>query len=709
MNSATTPVASAHTPSPAAAAFLQYSSGTTGVKKGVAVTHRAALAQIDRYAEAIALTDRDLIASWLPLYHDMGLVACCLLPLVTGVPVLAMAPHGWVRSPMLFLHLVTQHKATLCWLPNFACTFLAKNVMPRELDWLDLSSLRAVINCSEPVMAASHAAFAERFAPRGFRTQALAASYAMAETTFAVTSGGLTTPLQHDVVDRDALAHGIATPVTHTHPRATVLVSSGTPIAGTSVTVVSPHGEPLPDRTIGEIVVESASLLSGYFGREEANGSLVDGRFHTGDLGYLAGGELFVTGRLKDLIIVAGRNIAPHDVESAVNDVPGVIAGRSVAFGLADEQHGTERLIVLAETGLTESAHRDALQRVIVARVSAQADVAPADVRLVPPRWLRKSTSGKIARNQNRRRYVEQLARLGPRDAERPAGKDAVDLSDVDRALACVRRVLARAGRSGVTAIGPDDRIVTTGLIDSLLLVSLIVEAESVFGITIPPTHLDIGHFDTARRLAALASELGTRTPESLQNVNAVWAMDDREACERFLQHAPSIDLLVLGSSKAMHLSPAVAREQGYTAFNFWLQNARAEDWLAALRFALDRGAPLRTVVLLMDVEGITNAASVDVRLTESRHLARYVRRLAGLKPGPTTEPGATLGADAVAGAGPAADARDGTRIVSTRSACGTSSASMSRGRGRYPASTTRLLIASTSRARRRWTARRAR
>jgi acyl-CoA synthetase (AMP-forming)/AMP-acid ligase II/acyl carrier protein len=610
-------------------AFLQYSSGTTGAKKGVAITHRGALAQLDRYASAITLNESDRIASWLPLYHDMGLVACCLLPFVTGTPVLAMAPHRWVRSPILLLHMIGVHSATLCWLPNFAFNFLAKNIMPRELNWLDLSSLRAVINCSEPLMASSHRVFVEKFAGRGFRPTALAACYAMAETTFAIAATEAGRPIAEDVVDREALTNGRAQPALPSDGHSVRLVSSGRAIDDTAIEIrAESGGAALPDRTIGEIVVRSASLFSGYFGRADLTSEVLhDGWFHTGDLGYTVDGELFVTGRRKDLLIVAGRNLSPHDIEAAVDDVTGVIAGRSVAFGLADEHDGTERMIVIAETTLTDAAQREELQRQILSRVAAQAGVAPSDVRLVPPRWLKKSTSGKIARDRNRQQYLEQLRTLNTPESVAAANGARFEETTLDRAVGCVRRVLAKAGRPGANGIGPDDRLVTTGLIDSLLLVTLIVEAEGTFAVTIPPTHLDIGHFDTARRLAALVSDLGMQAPESLQNANEVWAMDDRDkACAGFLEHAEEIDLLMLGSSKAMHLSSAVAREFGYTAFNFWLQNARAEDWLAALRFALDHGGPLRAVVLMMDVEGLSNAAAVDPRLMESVHLRRYVQ-----------------------------------------------------------------------------------
>lgn len=435
-----------HVPAPSASsddiAFLQYSSGTTGTKKGVAVTHRAALWQIDTYARAILLNERDVIASWLPLYHDMGLVACCLLPFATGTPVVAMSPHDWVRAPMLLLHMIGRYQATLCWLPNFAYSFMAKNIMDRELEWMNLSSLRGVVNCSEPLMADSHRAFRARFEGRGLRPAALATSYAMAENTFAVTSGGFGEEVPEDVVDRDALARGLAVPVSPSGARATVLVSSGRPLPDTTVRIRSRDGRVLPERTVGEIAVSSPSLFSGYFGNAAATAAVLnDGVFRTGDLGYLADGHLYVTGRLKDLLIIAGRNVYPHDVEEAVNDAPGVIPGRVAAFGVQDAVRGTERLVVLAETAVDDVGERRRMRREIVAKVAGRIDAAPADVRLVPPRWLVKSTSGKMARDRNRERYLEELRVMTAGEGAGEATEVmALEVTDLDRALRCVRR-----------------------------------------------------------------------------------------------------------------------------------------------------------------------------------------------------------------------------------------------------------------------------
>jgi len=325
------------------ALFLQFSSGTTGLKKGVAVSAKALLWQVDTYADRIGLREGDRIASWLPLYHDMGLIACFFLPLLRGVPLVAMSPFEWVAHPEMLLDAVTRHRASLAWLPNFAYNLLAARAGAAA--GADLSSLRALINCSEPVLESSHRLFLERFAPVGLRREALASCYALAENTFAVTSGGIERPLATETRD------------------GRVLVSSGRALPETAIRVLDPHGSPLAEGEMGEIAIATPCLFSGYVGNpQETAASLKAGWFHTGDLGFLRDGELFVAGRIKDLLIIGGRNFYPQDVEALVDEVPGVIPGRCVALGVDDAALGTQVLVVIAEARLPEGAARDELR-----------------------------------------------------------------------------------------------------------------------------------------------------------------------------------------------------------------------------------------------------------------------------------------------------------------------------------------------------------
>ena len=607
------------------------SSGTTGLKKGVAITHQAALWQVDHYGAAIGLTSADVIASWLPLYHDMGLIAAAVLPFATGLSVAAMSPFDWVRRPAMLLQAIARHRATLCWLPNFAYNFLALNVRDEELAGVDLGCLRAIINCSEPLLASSHRHFQSRFEASGLRTDVLASSYAMAECTFAVTSGGFGQPIVEDIVDGAGLALGRANQVGRAHPRRTALVSSGTPLPDTTIHITGPDGEILPDRHVGEIAIGSPSLFERY---ERADTSAVhDGRFRTGDLGYLAGGHLFVTGRKKDLIIVAGRNVYPQDIESVVDETPGAIAGRAVAFGVADAILGTDRVVIVAETHLTDDGQRAALERAVREGVAARCEVAVGDVCLVPSRWLRKSTSGKLARGENRQRYLELVRERDARPIETLSIVDAQEqTASLDRWTTLAQDVVGHvlAQRSpGLRRIRSDEGLVTSGLIDSLTLVTLVLELEHASGFQIPATSLDVGHFETVETIARLLEHLsgGSADNERAQEANNIIQVDDRDkACLRYLDAAVPIDTLILGSSKAKNLWPGVAARFNLRAFNFWLMSARAEDWYCALRFVLDhQKTPLRAVVLAMDVEGFSNAAGLDVRLTYSTHLTRYL------------------------------------------------------------------------------------
>ena len=338
-----------YAPDPTEIAFLQHSSGTTGLQKGVALAHSAALNQLVSYADALALTSDDVVVSWLPLYHDMGLIAGFLLPLVQGIPLVLMSPFEWVKSPAMLFRAIDDYRGTLCWLPNFAYNHCARRIRQRDLDGLSAASMRLFINCSEPVYHESHQLFAERFAPLGVTPSMLAVSYAMAENTFAVTQTPVGEQPRLDVIDRVALETDLrAVLIERDHPNGMIKVSCGRPIYNVSVHVVDAEGKPLPDRMVGELMVHSDSMLSGYYHRPDLQ-PLRDGWYLTGDRGYLAEGEVYVVGRSKDLIINAGKNVYPQDIEAIVNTVPGVHAGRAVVFGVPDEREGTELIAVVAE------------------------------------------------------------------------------------------------------------------------------------------------------------------------------------------------------------------------------------------------------------------------------------------------------------------------------------------------------------------------
>ncbi|MCB8986529.1 MAG: AMP-binding protein [Ardenticatenaceae bacterium] len=391
-------------PSPA---FLQHSSGTTGLQKGVALSHTAVLNQIAAYSEAIHLTDHDVIVSWLPLYHDMGLIAGFLLPLVQGVPLVLMSPFDWVAHPALLLRAINAHQGTLCWLPNFAYNHMARRIRQRDKEGMSLASMRLFINCSEPVRHDSHQLFLEKFAAHGVTAVTLGVSYAMAENTFAVTQTPPGQPARLDVIDAVVLQEtGYAKPVPADHPQADVRVSCGPPIAGTAVRALDADGRSLPERTVGELAIRSSYMLSEYYHRPDLQ-PFHDGWFRTGDRGYLADGEVYVIGRSKDLIINAGKNVYPQDIEAIVNTVPDVHAGRAVVFGVPDEREGTELIAVVAETAVTDPAARQELVKAIRQEVARQSTVTVSFVELVDAKWLIKTSSGKIARAANRDKWLQ--------------------------------------------------------------------------------------------------------------------------------------------------------------------------------------------------------------------------------------------------------------------------------------------------------------
>jgi fatty-acyl-CoA synthase len=393
--------------------LLQHSSGTTGLQKGVALSHRAVVHQLVIYSKSLHLTGDDIIVSWLPLYHDMGLIAGFLMPILLRIPLILMSPFDWVRAPYKLMQAISKYRGTLVWLPNFAYNFCANKIRDRHLEGVDLSSLRAIINCSEPVRYSSHQAFLEKFNPYGFKEQALCSCYAMAENVFAVTQGGVDSPLIIDEIDRDAFqVEKIAKQATDGLP-SVKMVSCGCPIEKVDVRVYSDQGVIYPERHIGELAFKSNSMLTGYYHRPDATAkAFIDGYFLTGDLGYIANGEVFVTGRKKDILIVGGKNVYPQDLEHLAMDVQGVHPGRVVAFGVFDEISGTEEVVIVAEIDSADEQEREQIGDAIRQNVTRGSAIALRNAYIVNKHWLVKTSSGKIARSANRDKYLAEMGSL---------------------------------------------------------------------------------------------------------------------------------------------------------------------------------------------------------------------------------------------------------------------------------------------------------
>lgn len=391
--------------------LLQHSSGTTGLQKGVALSHRAVLNQLDAYSAAIGLDPaHDVIVSWLPLYHDMGLIASFVLPVLRGVPLILMSPFDWVRAPYRLMQAVSQYRGTLTWLPNFAYNFCAQKIRDRSLEGVNLSSWRAIINCSEPVRWESQQMFIEKFRPFGLDPLALQTSYAMAENVFGVTQSPPGRAPVVDVIDRETfMIARVASPSRAGHSSMRML-SSGLPIANTRVRILDEHGRDVPDRTVGEIALQSNCMLAGYYNRPDATAAaLRDGWYLTGDLGYIASREVFVSGRKKDMIVVGGKNVYPQDIEALASEVEGVRPGRVVAFGIFDEESGTEEVVVIAEADHNDPGLRQSIAEALRLHITKNSAIALRQVHVVDSRWIVKTSSGKTARAANKEKFLREF------------------------------------------------------------------------------------------------------------------------------------------------------------------------------------------------------------------------------------------------------------------------------------------------------------
>lgn len=385
-------------------AILQFTSGSTSDPKGVMLPHRTVGANLDAISLATSLDpDDDVLVSWLPLYHDMGLVGLLSLSLTTGTPLVLGAPTDFMAAPARWMEWMSTYGGTATAGPNFSYVLAARAL--RRSEPLDLSRLRIALNGAEPVDPATVAAFVEAGERHGLPPGAVFPAFGMAEVAIAGTFPEPMSGLRIDAVDQRVLeTERYAAPVDLAFEGGRHLAILGRPVEGLEVRVVDPiTGDVLKDREVGELEIRGTSVTPGYYKRPDVNREVFhDGWLRTGDLAYLLDGEMVMCGRIKDVIIVGGRNVFPEDIERAIADVEGVRAGNVIAFGV-DGSQGKEGLVVVAESKADDLTE---VRRTVAQRVRDAVGLPAKDIVLVAPGSLPKTSSGKLQRSLCKVRYL---------------------------------------------------------------------------------------------------------------------------------------------------------------------------------------------------------------------------------------------------------------------------------------------------------------
>ena len=403
--------------SPEAPAMIQFTSGSTGDPKGVVLPHRSLLANMLGMGQASGFGPDDCALAWLPLFHDMGLIGHFLCSMAWGIPLVLLPPDVFVKRPREWLKAISRYKGTASAAPNFAFSLCVRKIRPRDMDGIDLSSWRVAYCGAEPVNPETVREFIARFEPHGFHPSTFFPVYGMAEFSLAASFPVLDSEPRFDRVQRHAFERSgkaIAAAAGESRADTVEWVSVGRALPGHEVRIVDASGQPLGERLQGEVEVRGPSMMSGYWNAPVPTAEAIrDGWLRTGDLGYIAEGDLFVTGRRKEMIIKGGKNLYPQDIEAAAARVPGVRVGCIAAFGVKNEKRGTEDLVIVCETRQADPQARARMASEVRARVLEGVGVSPDVVELVGPGVVPKTSSGKIQRDLMRQRWQKGDLRPG--------------------------------------------------------------------------------------------------------------------------------------------------------------------------------------------------------------------------------------------------------------------------------------------------------